>query len=444
MAKNEISTLATKELRQIAKLDLAQTKRQLVGTAGYRDNRYYDIDLLPTKYSGNDVVNNPNVDGLQLGRPWKTTPNTISGLWRSVYNGNFDGDWTWFDSQTPIIEGAVTDFEVGEVIADNRSVQWLGYFRAPHTANYTFWLYSDDSSILWIGDKAITEYADDNWDVYTDAGAGEASTDPIALVAGQYYPIRVQYGNGVGSAYFEFTWEDDYVIPGILIDIDPGNPFCWNVGQVNFLNDLAGSDKTLTLIHGSSGVAPTVVDNYITLDGFAGNYVTAPANFIPWVNGESFTIHYWFKTPFPGSVGILLGQTDSVNPNSAGAYVPAMYIGLTNKLMVSTFLNIGNAQEGSVTVNDGNWHLASVTYANGTQTVYVDGSVDGTPLVGTTQSSYSSTYYYFLGTGSSSGWAQDPTNSYFILNIGAFKVLSSAQTASEVLAYYTSTQANYV
>jgi len=60
MASNGISTLATKELRQIAKLDLAAAKR----------GESYDIDLLPTKYDGNNIINNPNPGGLQPHRPW--------------------------------------------------------------------------------------------------------------------------------------------------------------------------------------------------------------------------------------------------------------------------------------------------------------------------------------------------------------------------------------
>ena len=70
MALNGISILETKELRQIAKLDLAQSKRQTVDTPGYRVLNVYDILLLPTRYSGNDIVDNPNVDGLVPGRPW--------------------------------------------------------------------------------------------------------------------------------------------------------------------------------------------------------------------------------------------------------------------------------------------------------------------------------------------------------------------------------------
>lgn len=68
MSANGIAHLPTKEARQVAKLDLAQTKRQAVGTNGYRTLQYYDINLLPTKYVGNDVED--NASDLQPGRPW--------------------------------------------------------------------------------------------------------------------------------------------------------------------------------------------------------------------------------------------------------------------------------------------------------------------------------------------------------------------------------------
>jgi hypothetical protein len=75
MAANGISELATKELRQKAKLDLAATKRATDGNA----RATYDITQLPTQYNDDDVVNNPNTGGLVLGRPWinTTTPFTF-------------------------------------------------------------------------------------------------------------------------------------------------------------------------------------------------------------------------------------------------------------------------------------------------------------------------------------------------------------------------------
>jgi hypothetical protein len=67
----------SRERRQIQKLEIAQLKRR--GTPGddssvtvgyYRLGNSYDRDKLPTKYSGNTVVNNPNIGGLKKGRPW--------------------------------------------------------------------------------------------------------------------------------------------------------------------------------------------------------------------------------------------------------------------------------------------------------------------------------------------------------------------------------------
>ena len=67
----------SKERRQIQKLEIAQLKRR--GTPGddssvtvgyYRLGNTYDRDKLPTKYSGNTVVDNANIGGLKQGRPW--------------------------------------------------------------------------------------------------------------------------------------------------------------------------------------------------------------------------------------------------------------------------------------------------------------------------------------------------------------------------------------
>lgn len=68
MADNGISTLATKELKQKAKLDLAATDRAADGNA----RATYDITQLPTQYDDNAVTNNANSGGLVVGRPWTT------------------------------------------------------------------------------------------------------------------------------------------------------------------------------------------------------------------------------------------------------------------------------------------------------------------------------------------------------------------------------------
>lgn len=84
MAANGISTLSTKQAKQEQKLAIAEAKRQgkTVATNGtitgsldntknyYRPLHTLAINNLPTKYSGNTVVDNPNVGGLVQGRPW--------------------------------------------------------------------------------------------------------------------------------------------------------------------------------------------------------------------------------------------------------------------------------------------------------------------------------------------------------------------------------------
>ena len=86
MSANGISDLATKQLKQEAKLDIAQAKREgrVVADDGsitgavdstknyYRARNQYDITQLPTQYSGDSLTDNANTGGLVEGRPWTT------------------------------------------------------------------------------------------------------------------------------------------------------------------------------------------------------------------------------------------------------------------------------------------------------------------------------------------------------------------------------------
>ena len=102
MAANGISTLATKELKQKAKLDLAETNRAADGNP----RATYDIAQLPTQYDDNGIINNPNTGGLLQGRPWN--PDTIitvieEGLVLNLDARNLNswsrapGETTWYD-----------------------------------------------------------------------------------------------------------------------------------------------------------------------------------------------------------------------------------------------------------------------------------------------------------------------------------------------------------
>ncbi len=100
----------TKEFRQIQKLDIAQRKRT-GGLAGdstqgayYRELNTYDRDSLPTKYSGNTLVDNANPTSLLAGRPWisSETPYLFSGLaiWYDTATASTINGGTFSDGTT--------------------------------------------------------------------------------------------------------------------------------------------------------------------------------------------------------------------------------------------------------------------------------------------------------------------------------------------------------
>jgi hypothetical protein len=102
MAANGISTLSTKQSRQVAKLNIAKAKRQgktvavdgtVTGSVDttkpyYRARNNYDITELPTQYSGNAVSDNPNATGLVAARPWISISYSISPNASAVNEGD--------------------------------------------------------------------------------------------------------------------------------------------------------------------------------------------------------------------------------------------------------------------------------------------------------------------------------------------------------------------
>ena len=70
---NRVGHLTTLEDRQVAKLTIAELRRQAGGNTSapyYRSLNTLNISELPTQYSGNTIVDNPNTGGLITGRPW--------------------------------------------------------------------------------------------------------------------------------------------------------------------------------------------------------------------------------------------------------------------------------------------------------------------------------------------------------------------------------------
>ena len=83
------------------------------------------------------------------------------------------------------------------IAADNFSVRWTGFVKAPVTGTYTFYVSSNDGNRLTIGTTAITN----TW----TSGVKDVN-GTIALTAGQSYPITLDFFEAVGSATVSLSW----------------------------------------------------------------------------------------------------------------------------------------------------------------------------------------------------------------------------------------------
>ena len=85
---------------------------------------------------------------------------------------------------------------------DDYSWQWLGYFKAPYTDDFVFRIANvDDAVDLWIGNNAVSGFTSQN---RTTGGLYMADnpSDPIPMVGGQYYPVRLQFSESGGADQF--------------------------------------------------------------------------------------------------------------------------------------------------------------------------------------------------------------------------------------------------
>ena len=171
-----------------------------------------------------------------------------------------------------------------------------------------------------------------------------------------------------------------------------------NNGTVNNATATAGEIDGAALFDGSTA--------YISLPQGAFNYPTIDSTSTSVYN---LSFEAWFKTT---TGGVILGQQDDgALPPSEGWGVPALYVDTTGYLRAS-FFNEGNQIVSQQQYNDGNWHHVVDAYTNGTETLYVDGTVSGSQ--NGVQSASSDVYSYSLGTGYTDGWPNSSTGWFYL------------------------------
>ncbi|WP_229848626.1 LamG-like jellyroll fold domain-containing protein [Kitasatospora griseola] len=166
--------------------------------------------------------------------------------------------------------------------------------------------------------------------------------------------------------------------------VDAGPVSYWRLGEASGTTANSetianqGTDKAtysaqgITL--GTTGPGNGSAATAATFDGTSG-VVTLPRSLLD--TSAYATVGLWFKTT---GQGVLFGyQTDSFPAaNTVGPYTPALYVGTSGKLYGELWNGWVNPIASTTTVNDGKWHYALLTGAGDTQTLYLDGSAQGT------------------------------------------------------------------
>ena len=137
-----------------------------------------------------------------------TASGDTAGLYRTTYTGYFADDPTFFATATVNATAVnLSPIRDGDPGFEPFSTQHLGYFKPATTETYTFYLTSDDASFMWLGANAVSGFNTGNAFINNGGvhGSNEVSAS-IALTAGVYYPIRIQYGDQSGGDVLQFEF----------------------------------------------------------------------------------------------------------------------------------------------------------------------------------------------------------------------------------------------
>ena len=169
------------------------------------------------------------------------------------------------------------------------------------------------------------------------------------------------------------------------------------------------------------------------------DYLRLPLNFFIHDSGTPFTISVWFRT---GTSGMIFGQENGATPGSGGGWVPAIYVDTNGKIRTSCFWGGSTANQSisSASVNDNQWHQIAVTFQSTSHKSFLDGVLFDT--ISKTQTFYSLTLYYYLGSGKNTSWPS-AGNMTLSGNISNFMFYNRALSDQEILKNYNVMKTRY-
>lgn len=154
---------------------------------------------------------------------WDTPPpNMTPGLYRKAFIGNFSdmpgGSYNpdfcrtntgWYGEVDTAVGFGNQDLEN----ASNYTFEWTGWFRAPKTGTYNFWLQADDMAYMWINYPAMINANNESNYVVSTNNSLTKNQNSLIMTEGNWYPVRIQYGEWGGAEMCQVYWSttDDSV-----------------------------------------------------------------------------------------------------------------------------------------------------------------------------------------------------------------------------------------
>lgn len=150
------------------------------------------------------------------GNSVASVTNATLGLYRHKFLGNFGtvagsgNDVTFCRTNTGYFGKPDTYVSFGQqndATEELYTFEWVGYFKAPTTATYNFWANVDDDVYFWLGTNALgTNNTDSNYHLYKSGAVRSKNSNSVTLTAGQYYPVRMQFGEYHGAENCQILW----------------------------------------------------------------------------------------------------------------------------------------------------------------------------------------------------------------------------------------------
>ena len=224
------------------------------------------------------------------------------------------------------------------------------------------------------------------------------------------------------------------VSDGLVLYLDAANTRSYSGSGITVNGLVGGIGGTLV-----NGIGFSSQNNGSFFYDGSDDYFRFPLNFFVHDSGSPFTVSIWFKT---GTSGMIFGQENGETPGSGGGWVPAIYVDTNGKIRTSCFWggSTTNQSISSASVNDNLWHQITVTFESTSHKSFLDGILFDT--ITKTQTFYSLTYYYYLGSGKNASWP-NTGNMTLSGNISNFMFYNRALSATEVLQNYNATKGRY-